>query len=239
MPRFSSLIALTLGLLAATLSPAVAAKDVISADTDGWVVAAKARSPSDISLWTRTVPGAQLKSFRGATHLDAKMESMVAFLYDTRRMQDWLFRCKEARILEERPDATYVYIRIKGIWPLEDRDAVVKVVPEFVAATGEIRLRGTAAPDFLPQQEGHIRIPAIESTWLMRPAGPGQLYVEWWGHVDPAGNVPRWLSNSIATLIPRYTIKQVRGQIAADTWKTPASLEAGSKLLERIRQTPR
>lgn len=237
MTRTAHLFALTLGLLAAVLAPAATAKD--TADTDGWVVAAKARSPSDISLWTRTVPGAQLKSFRGATHLETGMESMVAFLYDTSLMQDWLFRCKEARILEDRPDATYVYLRIKGIWPLEDRDAVVKVVPEFVAATGEIRLRGTAAPDFLPKQEGHIRIPAIESTWLMRPAGQGQVYVEWWGHVDPAGNVPRWLSNSIATLIPRYTIKQVREQITADRWKSAASLEAGSKLLERIRQTPR
>lgn len=219
-------------------SPATAATE--TATDNPWRLAAKARSPADISLWTRTVPGAQLKAFRGATHVEVPMESVTAFLHDTEAMTHWVFRCKEARILAENDDGTmYVHLKIDGIWPLEDRDAVVKVIPDLVPATGELRLIGVAAPDYLPPQPDHIRIPSIESTWLMRPGANGLLYVEWSGHVDPAGNVPRWLANTLVTLVPRYTLKHMRELVADPKWRQPAQREFGHLLIERVRNNAR
>ena len=209
---------------------------VAGAASDGWVTAAKARTPEDISLWTRSVPGAALKAFRGATHVAVPMESAVAFLYDTSVMTQWIFRCREARILAEESDGSMlVHLKIKGIWPLEDRDAVIRVTPTLDTATGELRLTGIAAPDYLPKQAGYIRIPSIESSWLMKPAANGLLRIEWSGHVDPAGNVPLWLANTVVTLVPRYTLKHMRELVAEPKWQTPAQRELGARLIERTR----
>ncbi|MFZ5757191.1 MAG: START domain-containing protein [Pseudomonadota bacterium] len=203
---------------------------------EGWISAAKARTPQDISLWTRTVPGAELKAFRGATHVDVPVAGMAAFLYDTHAMPDWIFRCREARILAEHEDGTVdLHLKIKGIWPLEDRDAVIHVTPE-VTPGGGLRLTGVAAPDLLPLQPGYIRIPSIESTWLMQPADNGLLRIEWSGHVDPAGNVPRWLANALVTLVPRYTLRHVHMLTEDEKWRSPARLEQGWRLIERSRR---
>lgn len=234
MPSLFALIALSLGLLLATLSPTATAQDAEGGD---WVVAAKARSPSDISLWTRTIPGAELKAFRGATQVTVPLESTLAFLYDTQAVSEWMFRCKEARVLEERPDGSLlIYMTFKGIWPVEDRDAVVRVVPAFNTATGEVLLTGTAAPDYLPPVEGYIRIPAIESSWLLRPAPEGRLYVQWTGQVDPGGAIPLWLANVVATLIPRHTLKEMRNELAQAEWQQPGKQAQGAALLEHIKR---
>lgn len=237
MPRLYALLAVVLSAFTAPV--ALATEPSPAPDDGGWISAAKARTPEDISLWTRMVPGAELKAFRGATHVKVPMESMVAFAYDTAAMPDWVFRCKQARILADNPDGSvYVYMTIDGIWPLEDRDAVVKVTPEYVPATGEVRLTGIAAPDYFPHQPGFIRIPSIETSWSIRPVDDGMLRVEWTGHVDPAGNVPRWLANSVATIIPRYTLKHLRELVADPKWQRPEHFSAGEKLLDRVKQHP-
>lgn len=210
------------------------------ADVDsGWVVVARARSPDDISLWTRHIAGAELKAFRGATELELPVEGLLAFLDDVPRMTKWLFRCRQAKIITRLDDGVvYIYLQIEGIWPVEDRDAVVKVVPEYTAATGTIRLVGTAAPDYLPPSEGYVRVPSLETTWLMRPAGEGRIYVEWSGHVDPGGKVPRWLSNVLAPLVPRHTLQHLREETAQPLWLHPAQREHGAEMLARFRKLP-
>lgn len=207
---------------------------------DGWVVAAKARTPEDISLWTRVVPGAELKAFRGETHTDAPIENVIALLHDTASMPEWIFRCREASIVGEDPNGdTYVYMKVKGIWPLEDRDAIVHVHPDYDAKTGEITMTGTAAPDYLPKSPDYVRIPSIESTWRLTPTENGLVRIVWEGHVDPAGNVPRWLANSVATLVPRFTLRSARDLLQEPARRSPAQHDVGAALIEQFRARQR
>lgn len=211
-----------------------------SAAEDGWVLAAKARKPEDISLWTRYIPGAELKAFRGVTHTSAPMDSVIALLHDATRMQEWVFRCREARILGQAENGdTYVYLKISGIWPVGDRDAVIRVHPTYNPRTGEIDMQGIAAPDYLPRNPDYVRIPMIESSWKLTPAPMGLTRIEWTGHVDPAGSVPRWLSNLVATLVPRHTLSSVRDLLDGETYRTPAQRELGHDWIEKIRAASR
>lgn len=207
---------------------------------EDWVVAAKARSPEDISLWTRTVPGAELKAFRGAMHTRAPMASTVAMLYDATNMTEWIFRCREAHILGQADNGdTFVYLKIEGIWPVGDRDAIIRAHPVLNEKTGELIVTGTAEPDYIPPVDGYVRIPAIESTWRLTPMPGGLIRIEWTGHVDPAGYVPRWLTNALATWVPRHTLRQVRNLLDDPDWRTPAVQERGRQLLKDVRNVIR
>lgn len=212
-----------------------------AADTnDGWVLAAKARSPEDISLWTRSIAGAELKAFRGVTHSDAPIENLIALLYDTAATPEWLFRCQEAAIVGEETNGDfYLHLKIKGIWPLDDRDAIILVRPFFDRQTGEILMTGTAAPDYLPPLPNYVRIPAIASTWRLTPTPQGLVRIEWEGHVDPAGNVPRWLANSMATLVPRHTLRNFRNLMDEPARRSPTQQAAGAAIIEHIRSNNR
>lgn len=228
MPRLAACLAL-FAILFSPLAPA--AKD------DGWVIAAKARSAEDISLWTRTIPGASLKAFRGSMHTDAPLESVAALLYDMRYMCDWIFRCKEARFVGTAENGdSYIYLAIKGIWPVGDRDAVLRVTPVWDTATGALTLKGVAAPDRLPEVDGYVRIPAIESSWRVTPVTGGLMHIEMEGHVDPAGYVPLWLANTVVTLVPRFTLHSVRELLRKPGWRQPSQVETGAGLLRQMKR---
>ncbi len=204
---------------------------------DDWVVIAKARKPNDISLWTRTIDGAELKAFRGATELEIPLDSLIAFLDDTPRMSTWLFRCQHAKVLTRAENGiVYVYIQISGIWPLGDRDVVMKIIPDYDPATGVVRMTGQAVPTYLPPVKGFVRIPSLESIWLIRPTEQGRLHVEWSGHVEPGGKVPHWLANVLAPLVPRYTLSQLREEISQPLWMQPAQRELGAELLANFKK---
>lgn len=207
---------------------------------EDWVIAAKARSPEDISLWTRTVPGAELKAFRGAMHTEAPMASAVAMLYDATNMTEWIFRCREARILGQAENGdTFVYLKIEGIWPVGDRDAIIRAHPVLNERTGELIIRGTAEPGHIPPVDGYVRIPAIESSWRLTPVADGLVRIEWTGHIDPAGYVPRWLTNALATWVPRHTLRYVRNLLDDPQWRTTAVQDQGKALLGAIRNVIR
>lgn len=230
MTRLARFVVPLLALL--LLSPAVMA----SGKEESWVVAAKARSPQDISLWTRVVPGAELKAFRGATHTDTDIASAVAMLNDEATICHWTFRCEEVRKVGTAENGdVYFYLKIKGLWPVSDRDAVIRAHPILNTRTGELVITGVAAPDYLPRSPSHVRIPSIESTWRLTPTANNLVRVEWEGHVDPAGSVPRWMSNAIATLIPRFTLNKIRNLLAEPQWRSPAAREAGQALLAQVR----
>lgn len=209
----------------------------VSIANDGWVVAAKARSPEDISLWTRTIPGAELKAFRGAMHVRAPMPSVVALLYDTTNMTKWIFRCDQARIVgEEANGDLLIQVHIEGIWPMGDRDAILRAHPVLNRKTGELVVHGTAVPDYLPPAPGHVRIPALEYTWRITPADGNLTHIEWTAHVDPGGNIPRWLANTLGTLVPRYTLRQVRNLLTDSVeWHLPATQEKGRRMIDGVR----
>lgn len=229
MTRLATLFASMFAALTLSLPAQAADKEA------DWVVAAKARSPQDISLWTRVVPGAELKAFRGATHTDADLASVVAMLNDERTMCTWSFRCAEVRKVGTADNGDiYFYMKVKGLWPVADRDAVIRAHPVLNTRTGELVVTGTAEPDYLPRSPTHVRIPSIESTWRMTPAN-NLVRLEWTGHIDPAGNIPRWMSNTIATLIPRYTLNKMRQLLEEPQWRSPAARESGQTVLGQIR----
>jgi hypothetical protein len=201
-----------------------------------WVIAAKARSPEDISLWTRVVPGAELKAFRGATHTDAPMPNVVAMLNDQPTLCKWTFRCKDVRLAGTAENGDiYLYLQIRGIWPVSDRDAIIRAHPVLNTRTGELIVTGTAAPDYLPRSPDHVRIPAIESTWRLTPTSGNLIRFEWTGHIDPAGNIPTWMANVVATLIPRYTLNKIRKLLEEPQWRSPAARDAGAAMLQQVR----
>lgn len=208
-----------------------------AADTEGdWVVAAKARSTDDISLWTRVVPGAELKAFRGANHTTASLPQVVAMLNDEATMCEWSFRCEDVRKVGTAENGDiFLYMKVKGLWPVADRDAVIRAHPVLNTKTGELVITGTAAPDYLPRSPNHIRIPSIESTWRLTPSANNLVRLEWTGHIDPAGSIPRWMANSIATLIPRYTLHKIRKILDEPRWRSPAARDAGNAVLGDIR----
>lgn len=194
-------------LLTLSLAPAHA--------DEPWVLVAKARSTSEVSLWTRFVSGHQMKEFRGETYTAAPAPKALAAILEPTTIPQWLWRCEQARILRRVSDNEYVlYLKFKAFWPLDDRDAALRVLIHRDAADGSVTLTGTALPDEIPAVPGVIRVPAIAASFSIVPELQGAR-VGMTGHFDPGGIIPVWAANLVVTVFPKYSLSRFRSQLDA------------------------
>ena len=120
----------------------------------------------DIVVWTRTIPGAPLKDFRGRMVIDKPLDAVAAGVTDTATYPEWFFQMQEARILEgSSMDDVYVYFVIGGIWPVSARDAVARATVTQDPKTLAIRMIADATPDKIPPVQGLVRMPKMKPVW--------------------------------------------------------------------------
>lgn len=207
----------------------------VTAVAGEWQKAAVAREPSEVSIWTRYISGQQMKQFRGETHAGSSLVSALAMIQDMDAMPSWLYRCKSARILQrDGYRELYIYLTFAGIWPLQDRDAVIRIAPTYDAKTGSVTLTGTAAPKFLPPRPDMVRVPAIAATFVFEPLENNLLRLELTGHFDAGGVVPIWIANLVVTILPKYSLTEMREILEGDYYRSEMRLASGEAALRDI-----
>lgn len=186
----------------------LAAPRAVAAD---WQVASH---HDGLTIYTRLVPGQDLKDFRGITRVHASMREVVAMLVDVDSMPDWFFNMREARVLDVGgPQGSFLYLVIKGFWPVRDRDAVVKVGWTQDPHTLALSFSGVAAPDYYPPMRERVRIPRMKSGWTITPVSATETEIQLDGNADPGGHVPVWLANLVVVLLPEKTLENLRERL--------------------------
>jgi hypothetical protein len=189
-----------------------------------------------IQVWTRTIPGAPLKDFRGVVTVDKPLDVVVAAVTDVASYPEWFFQMKEARVVEGKTlDDAYVYFMIGGIWPVSDRDAVIKATVSQDAKTLALFMAADAAPKRIPPVKGRVRMPAMKSGWRLTPVSATRTEIELIGNADPGGMIPLWMANSVVQLMPRETLKRLRKQMEAAKYREPEKVFASDPLLQELR----
>lgn len=189
-----------------------------------------------IKVWTRTIPGAPLKDFRGVMQVDRPLAVVVAAVTDIASMPEWFFRMSEARIVDSKSlDDAYIYFVLDGIWPVSDRDAVIKASVQQDPATLALSMMADAAPAHLPSRPGTVRIPRMHSGWKLTPLSPTRTEIELIGNADPGGLIPLWLANSVVVLMPQETLRRLRTQMQAPKYRDPEAIFARDPLLHELR----
>lgn len=227
------------GLLAALLLSIAAVVSPVATATDkpGVVPAWELVGDSHgIRIWTRMIPGAPLKDFRGVMEVSYPLDVVVAAVTDVASYPEWFFQMREARLVEGKSlDDAYVYFMIAGLWPVSDRDAVVKATVSQDPQTLALSMLADGAPKKIPEVKGRVRMPAMHSGWTLTPLSPTRTQIELIGNADPGGWVPLWMSNSVVQLMPKETLKRLRRQLEKPKYRNTAELFAGDPLLRELR----
>ncbi|MFP5383779.1 MAG: START domain-containing protein [Gammaproteobacteria bacterium] len=228
MKRMISVLLACLLATTAAAKPASATEWELASERDGIVV------------WTRTIPGAPLKDFRGRMVVDMPLDAVAAGVTDAATYPEWFFQMREARILEGASmDDVYVYFVIGGIWPVSDRDAVARATVTQDPKTLAVRMIADATPDKIPPVKGLVRMPKMKSGWELTPLSPTRTQVELIGNADPGGMIPLWLANSVVQMMPRETLKRLRRQLDKPKYANPGALFNADPLLREFRASIR
>lgn len=167
-----------------------------------------------LTLYTRTVQGQDLKDFRGVLRVKASMREVAEALVDVDSMPQWFFNMSEARVLKiDDPQSSFIYFVIKGMGPVGDRDAVVKMTIEQNPQTLVLSMSGSAAPELYPSMPGRVRIPRLQSGWTVTPISATETEIRLHGNADPGGRIPVWVANLVVIVLPEKTLQSLRERL--------------------------
>lgn len=164
-----------------------------------------------IKIYTRIETGKTLKSYRAVTEINAPAEKIFTLMEDINNTDWWDKKLTQIKVLlyEKNRRAQY-YMVYELPWPVTDRDLCVDVSITTDQMIGEYKINAVALNGVLPERDDRIRIKDYLQTWTITPAGKDLTYIVLEGYVDPAGTIPKWISNMLIIESPIKAISGLR-----------------------------
>lgn len=180
-----------------------------------------------IQVFCRPVEGSLFHEVKAVTFLHISLDDAVAFISDVSGYPEWISKCGEARLLEQvSPSESYSYTVVNAHWPVSDRDAVTRDVIMEAADRSAVTITSTSSPDYLPEQEGRVRVRTLNAKWEILPQGDGTVKVEFTGYSDPRGTLPAWIFNPF---LPRQAYNSFKAMKKALEQRAESSKVKGER----------
>ena len=168
------------------------------------------RNKKGIMIATSSVADSRFKAVRGEMVVNASVSALVALVEDLGACKDWAAMCKEARV-EKRvsPSESYAYIYYDIPFPVSDRDKYTHVVWTQDPKTKRVSMNSIATIGGTPKSKA-VRIEKAVSQWHFTPQEDGTTIVESFGHIDPNGPTPAWITNLMLVDSPYKSMSRMR-----------------------------
>jgi hypothetical protein len=172
------------------------------------------KQENGIEIYTRPVEGSGIKEFKGVAVVDAGIDGILALLRDSDRFKTWFPNTSESKLLAREGDVSYRYSVMGTPWPMADRDNVLRSVSTRNDKTGVVDITVVAAPDYLPVQDGRVRVQKAHGTWKLEPLGEDKTNVTFTMHLEPGGGIPQWMINVRIVATPFEALTNLRTTVA-------------------------
>lgn len=175
---------------------------------DAWSLA---KDADGIRVYVRQVQDSPLREFKGETQIASTPDNVVKLLRDADAFRTWMPDVATSRLLKATGAEQFHYLDNKAPWPVSNRDGVYHFIYTR-SDEGAIVVRVEAVPDYLPVQEGKVRIPKATGQWSLIPNADG-VKVVYQMHASPGGSIPNWLANQTVVDTPFSTLRAMRGRL--------------------------
>lgn len=162
-----------------------------------------------IKIYTRVEDGRTLKSYKAVTDINVRAEKIYALMEDISNTDWWDKKLTQIDVLlHEKGKRTQYYMIYDLPWPVTDRDLCVEVKITTDPVTSIRKINAVALNGLIPERNDMDRITDYRQTWTIIPDGKELTHIVLEGFVDPAGTIPKWVSN---LLIIESPIKAITG----------------------------
>lgn len=174
----------------------------------------------NIKTWSRLEDGKRYRSFKVEAELEGTVDALAHVLLDFENYTKWFWETRDSKLVKQVSSTEFiVYMVHNAPAGLPDRDTVLRGVLEPQTRTKPyVMLRVTAAPDYLPQKRGLVRMPAEEIAVKFSPVAPNKILVEAEGFFDAGGTVPAWAANFVQRSAPYSVILGMQRMMGQDRY---------------------
>ena len=169
-------------------------------------------------------------TFKAVAHIDSTLDSVLAVMFDHQACQDWIYACKDSRLLKEISFNERYHYQILDIpFPFKDREFIFHSKLMQDPDSNTITIRTIIASDdcqdgnfYLcdhPKENGHVKVNVSVGIIKLEADEKGVLFT-WIQHTNPEGYLPGWLVNRFIEQTPYQTLKGLRIKVKERPYST-------------------
>lgn len=207
-----------IGLLV-LLSLAFSVSGVLAADT-GWK---KIGESNGIVGYTRPTPKSSIDEIMAVGVVDAPVAVVEAILRDVPALNEFMFLCKEAFLVDlpgqkNTTDSYRMYIR-QDLPVVSDRDCIARCDWSINTATDTLYCHGEGIKSDYHLEKGVVRMPLVTLDYTLMPKGPDKTEVTYLALAVPGGSLPSFVVNLLTKNLGIKTIAGLRDMAKKDKYK--------------------
>ncbi|MGK0363339.1 MAG: hypothetical protein ACI85O_000384 [Saprospiraceae bacterium] len=171
------------------------------------------KSEDGIEVYVRNTPGTDLSEFKGITILDCDTETVFNVFRDFGNWTNWSYKLAKIDVLKkESPVEFFVYCEVEMPWPMDNRDMITHIRMTKNKLTGEGRVILESIADYVPENEGKVRLKDGQGFYQLNPTEDGKTEIIYQYSTNPEG-IPTWVVNLFITDSPFATLKGMREEV--------------------------
>ncbi|HNI32204.1 MAG: hypothetical protein U0T07_02705 [Chitinophagales bacterium] len=173
------------------------------------------KDKNGIKVWNRKVAGTAIKEFKVSTIINTSTEKMLAFLKNTAKYDQWMYKVDEGsvKVLKRVSDNDYyTYMTISAPF-IKTRETITHMTFNSQDAKGAILINLDAAPNLLPLNDKYVRIPKMKAYFKIVPLGNGQIELIHQALGSSGGSIPEALINLTSVDCPFYMFTKIKSMI--------------------------
>lgn len=154
-----------------------------------------------------------LVKLKAVTTTQGCIKGFKALLFDTEKANQWLTNVRSVKVLDAPSEHEHlIYTQFNVPWPIKNRD-MVTYSRTFRVSKTQLQIAIQAAPNVYPKQKNYVRIDDVFASWVINQLSENSMSIEYQAIADPAGKIPRWLSNSVTTSNAYRTFEKMKEQL--------------------------
>ncbi|MCG8311620.1 MAG: START domain-containing protein [Pseudomonadales bacterium] len=154
---------------------------------------------NDIQIYVSDTPDSRYQTVKAQVVVTAGLKKLITFVQDETINIDWVPFSGGAKLLDRpTPKDSIVHFVVEGSWPFQDRDAIALFSISQNSDDLTTKITMTNKPNYLPLSPDYIRMPSYSGFWSLKPLTPDTTLVIYQNHVEPGGNIPSWIANTVA-----------------------------------------
>lgn len=189
------------------LSYNVLLSQLMNTEVENWALE---KEDQGVQVYTRNVSEEYLKEYKAITTVSANLDEILTFISEISNAPEWGYRIKDSKIIDRvNKEEFYVHLQADAPWPVIDRDMVYRFKITQPTANS-YKCVMINAPEKIPPQKDHIRIPKMQGFWELVDLGDNQIQITHQVLSHPGGTLPLWLANMVVVSGPYTTLSNLK-----------------------------